>query len=444
MKKFWVSMVASSLLASSLFAVNIYQSNSLESDVIAQVNLNDDLQTIECEKEWCKVRYSNHMITLKGWTQKKVFDKKEKNQRHFELTFGGSRNDIAQKIIKTDDGFAVVGLTESFGKGMMDIYLLRFDKSGKKIGSQLFGGRMNETLSDVIKTKDGYRILGTTKSSGGAQESIYVINLDKSMKKRWEQEYFLDDDDRYGAGGMASINDSHILIAGSEDHVKFFDSDVNIYVIAVDSFGNKKWQHLYGGEDEDRAKGLIALDDGYLIAGETDSYGHGDFDVYFIRINKKGKVLWHQAYGFSDDEFLSKAIATRDGGFLFAGTTESAYRKAKDVYIAKVNAQGKEVFRRLIGTREDEEARDVIETEDGYIVVGYTDDLKKDKEILAIKLDKAGNTLWTKTYGGAEDEEGYAITEMDGNYLITGYTRSFSRVDKDIYVIKIDKDGNQL
>ena len=60
-----------------------------------------------------------------------------------------------------------------------------------------------------------------------------------------------------------------------------------------------------------------------------------------------------------------------------------------------------------------------------------------------VKIDSEGDKVWDKTYGGSDSDRAYAVVATsDGGYLLAGYTKSKGAGDYDMWVVKIDKDGN--
>ncbi|MEN3042677.1 MAG: hypothetical protein ABDH59_05180, partial [Fervidobacterium sp.] len=158
-----------------------------------------------------------------------------------------------------------------------------------------------------------------------------------------------------------------------------------------------------------------------------------------------------------------KAIAkTSDGGYIIVGNTQSSelpgFKGESDIIVVKLSKNLDVEWIKLIGGSGWEEASDVIETKNGYIVLGYTAspevDGQKGKggwDYLAAMLDKSGNTLWTKLYGGTGNDLAYKVIQTsDGNYLIAGTTNSVNGDTGgnigtwDAWIIKIDPKGNLL
>ena len=102
------------------------------------------------------------------------------------------------------------------------------------------------------------------------------------------------------------------------------------------------------------------------------------------------------------------------------------------------------VWQKTFGGSDDDRARSVQETIDGgYVVAGYTWSSSKWEDVYILKLDANGNKLWEKTFGGSYDDRAYCIQQTsDGGYIVAGYTSSFGVGNYDVYIIKMDANGN--
>ena len=104
----------------------------------------------------------------------------------------------------------------------------------------------------------------------------------------------------------------------------------------------KVWQKTYGGSDHDVAEAIISTEDGgFIVAGWTKSFGNGKSDVYLIRIDKDGNKVWQKTYGGSNHDVAEAIIPTEDGGFIVAGYTASFGNGGRDVYLIKIDKNGK-------------------------------------------------------------------------------------------------------
>jgi len=208
-----------------------------------------------------------------------------------------------------------------------------------------------------------------------------------------------------------------------------------------------------GGEKLDWGSSLIQTSDGgYAIAGATTSFGAGDWDVYVVKLDANGNLQWTRTIGGENEDRGHSFIQTSDGGYAVAGYTTSFGAGDKDIYVVKLDANGNLQWTKTIGGPESEESHSLIQTSDGgYAIAGYTKSFGAGGEdVYVVKLDANGNLQWTKTIGGG-DRDGCEslIQTSDGGYAIAGYTDSFGTGDyvgvcvvQDVYVVKLDANGN--
>jgi len=136
---------------------------------------------------------------------------------------------------------------------------------------------------------------------------------------------------------------------------------------------------------------------------------------------------------------------TKDKGYIVVGWTESFSKGGSDVYIIKLNENGDKVWEKTFGGKNNDWGLSIQQTNDsGYIVAGVTESFGfGGKDVYIIKLNKNGNKAWEKTYGGIDRDEALSIWQTcDGGYIIAGFTLSFGSGGYDVYVIKINEEGN--
>ncbi len=450
-----------SLVASALFAgastidtsfIKLYADKDSQSNVITTLSadkghlIKKRCLTNRKSQRWCRVDYVYGGLTLHGYVTEEeliALQSVPNTKPTFEETYGGRYDDAAMSVVKTDGGYLVAGYTESFGHGRSDGYVVKIDAFGNKIFSLAMGGDSEDVISKVIETDDAYMLAGYTRSFGNGVESIYMAKLDKSGEALWQKGYYSDKDDYYRANDIVQISPSNFLLAGFENHVKFFNSETNIYVNAINSDGVRNGIKRYGGSKEDEANSILNVADGYVIAGYTRTWGHGGKDAYVIKLDKEGNRIWHNAFGFSYDEVANQIIQTSDGGYILVGTTDSDIRNQREIYVVKISANGSREWQGHYGSREDEEGFGIVEVDDGYVIAGYTKKTESySSDAYLLKLSKRGNVVWQKRYGLDKDDGLRAIVKTEDGFLAVGYQTSMESYSKDLYVLKVDKNGN--
>ena len=201
-----------------------------------------------------------------------------------------------------------------------------------------------------------------------------------------------------------------------------------------------------GGEKLEGGSSLIQTSDGgYAITGFTFSFGAGGHDIYVVKLDANGKLQWTRTIGGPERDAGFSLIQTSDGGYAITGFTESFGAGGADVYVVKLDAKGNLQWTKTIGGPKDDWGRSLIQTSDGgYAITGFTKSFGAGSgDVYLVKLDANGNLQWTKTIGGPGDEAGPSLIQTsDGGYTIAGATNSFGAGEWDVYVVKLDKNGN--
>lgn len=206
------------------------------------------------------------------------------------------------------------------------------------------------------------------------------------------------------------------------------------------------WQNVYGGSNFDVAYSIQqTADGGYILAGETLSFGAGLTSVYILKLNGNGEEEWDRTYGGERWNYAYSIKQTTDGGYIVTGETDSFGKGRSDFYIIKLDNEGNKVWEKVYGGSEVDYAYSIQQTTDGgYIVAGSRESFGAGEyDFYVIKLDSNGNKIWEKTYGGNLSDIAHSVQQTtDGGYIIAGSTESFGVGSSDVYVIKTDSLGN--
>jgi hypothetical protein len=221
-----------------------------------------------------------------------------------------------------------------------------------------------------------------------------------------------------------------------------------LFVLLFASFvqAQQRWTRTYGGSDEDEGRCVQqTLDGGYIVAGQTASFGAGYDDFYLIKTNASGDTLWARTYGGSVRDWGWSVLQTPDTGYIILGQTSSFGAGDKDFYLVKTDASGSVVWDKTCGGTGLDEGRCVQQTLDGgYILAGYTTSFGAGSyDFYLVKANAVGDTVWTRTYGGTNEDVGYSVRPtLDSGYVMVGYTASFGAGNQDVYLVKTNAVGD--
>jgi hypothetical protein len=355
-------------------------------------------------------------------------------------TYGGANPDSGYSVQQTSDGgFIIAGETESFGNGSYDVYLIKADAAGTELWRKTFGGDDWDWVYSVQQTSDGgFIIAGGTYSAGAGDSDVYLIKTDDAGNEEWSSTFGEAD---YDSGySVQETVDGGFIIAGETYSSGAGEADV--YLIKTDDAGNEAWSNTFGGADYDWGYSVQQTDDGgFIIAGETYSSGAGEADVYLIKADAAGNEAWSNTFGGSEWDSGNSVQQSIDGGFIIAGETESFGSGAVDVYLIKADAEGNELWSKTFGGAEPDSGYSVQQTGDGgFIIAGETQSFGSGgADVYLIKADAEGMEAWSKTFGGVEPDSGNSVQQTsDGGYIISGATESSGAGEVDVYLVYFD------
>ncbi len=254
-----------------------------------------------------------------------------------------------------------------------------------------------------------------------------------------------------GGKGMEEANtiiktkDNNFIMLGRSS--SYGGGDMNANMIKVDAGGNILWNKNYGAEESEAAFGVIEHSKGGLfLAGYSDSYGAGPDlkNLWLVHTDPNGNKIWEKTYGNNSNiEEADSLVETEDHQVLVVGTSMQISNAQSNIVLHKIGLDGKELWRKEYGGAKSEHASKIIAVEGGYVIVGHTESFGKGKwDIWLLKVDKDGNKLWDKTFGGGDNEMGNSvIADKEGNLYIAGYTYTFAEGSLDAWLIKTDNKG---
>ena len=308
----------------------------------------------------------------------------------FSKQYGGAFNEDGRWMEQmSDSGFIMTGGTTTYSNGQTDIWLVRTDAYGNTMWTKSIGGAFFDFANMVKPLVDGFVICGVTNRNG---------------------------------------NDDAILLK-------------------TDLQGNTIWTTVIGDAGIQWFEGVMPTSDGgFACVGVNTSGTNGGYDIYLVKFDGGGNFLWQKNIGGQSYEIGNSIQQTADGGYILAGQTYSFGNFDGDYYLVKTDALGNVQWQKTYGRPHLQECHYAQITPDGgYILVGDADTLSNglgDTDIWMIKTDSVGNIMWDKVYGGSKKDGGKTVENTsDGGFIIAGITRSFGLINPNYYMVKTDYQG---
>ena len=400
----------------------------------------------------------------------------------WQKTFGGTSSDMhARSIQQTlDGGFITIGTTTSTNgditgnHGQYDIWVVKMNKTGSLEWQKTLGGSKSDQGACIQQTADsGYILTGSTQSSDGDVINNYggmdgwIVKLDNEGNIQWQKTFGSINDDQLFSiqqttdGGY--ITAGYTVLYGPVHYGKEF------WVLKIDNSGNMLWQKTFGGSGDDIGYSIQQLNDGeFIVAGGSQSNNgdvtgnHGYEDVWLIKLDSEGNLIWQKSLGGTNDDFANYVQQTKEGGYIVSGASRSSdgdvtnNKGDYDYWIVKLNNSGSIQWQKNYGGSYEDEASYIKQMNDGsYIVSGYSKSYDGDivnnhsndnhSDYWILKLNNKGNIEWQKTLGGSKDDNAWSIATTDDNgYVISGDIQSNdgdvtnNRGQSDYWIVKLN------
>ncbi len=392
-----------------------------------------------------KLNKQSIFIAILLITSLTFFASKLNAQIRYQKTFGGAILDWSNSVIQTpDSNFLLMCSTRNFGSGMEDLYIIKTDQHGDTLWTKTYGGSVgDEEGCNIQQTIDGGFIMsGITESFGAGSIDMFLVKIDSIGNVQWATTYGGPNIDF--CTGVQQCFDGGFIVSGYTTSFGTAGGATDIYLIKTDVWGDTVWTRTYGNNAvNDYAYNVKqTADSGFIVTGST--VVSGNTDMYLIKTDTAGNIQWSKTYGGAMDDVAYSVIQTPDG-YCIGGSTSSFGAGGMDAYVIKTDFNGDTLWSKTFGTSDSDAVFSIQQTGNaGLIMTGYVNrHLARYDDVLILKTDMAGQTDWYQVISAvssARDVGRSIIETLDGGYLVSGFTQSFNG-GTDVYLIKTDYLG---
>jgi hypothetical protein len=353
---------------------------------------------------------SEHHGAVDGWLVK--LDKQ--GSLIWEKCYGGTNSEVFTRIFQDTEGnFLLLGDSDSSDGDITndpypestDYWIVKIDSIGTILWDRILGGGILDQLWTGTLTDDGgivaYGWSGSTDGDVSIDYGAYdmwMVKLNSEGEKEWDFSIGTDWFD-YGqaiiqtsnggflCGGSSAIGEGGNLTCDP------FNYNAEAILVKLDKDRNIEWQQCYGGSDHDGITALLEIEDGYIFAGYggsadgdlTGSGWHGENDIWVVRIDSWGNIVWQKCFGGSADEWIDQLFQSANGDFIVTGVTtskdgdvtgnHSVSEYDNDIWMIKISSEGELLSQQCIGGGGDERMDfGVVKKSDyDFVIAGQTD-----------------------------------------------------------------------
>ncbi|MFH1011934.1 MAG: PQQ-binding-like beta-propeller repeat protein [bacterium] len=237
-----------------------------------------------------------------------------------------------QSIYPTVDGGSVIAAGDGFTY-LPDIQLIKLDAGGDTVWTHYYGGPYADIVREVQQTVDGgYIFAGSTQINMETGLDLYLVRTNENGDTVWTRT-FGGPEQEWGLA-MDQCSDGGFVIAGELEYVNG-PTDEDIIIAKTDSLGNHQWTRIYDGPPVYAESIEQTVDGGYIVCGISRVQQGSYADVYLLKLDTNGDSLWTRTYGGAYSDVGLAVRQTTDEGYVIAGYTQSFDYPDLDLYVIK-------------------------------------------------------------------------------------------------------------
>ena len=369
-------------------------------------------------------------------------------QIEWEKTFGGPGWDVGRSVlVLPDGGFIVVGYfyTES-AKG--DAWIIKLDVQGDLVWEKKFGGKSSDVVVSITRAfSGGFAIAGYTSSKGAGADDGWVVKLDNQGEIEWEKTFGSHGEERINA--IISTPDSGYVLTGYNKSVG--KRNGKAWILKLDQHGTLEWEKTYGGDSgggipTEVGNAILSMDGYYYVAAHTRNFGAGDEDMWVLKLDSEGNKIWDKTFGGVEEEKAFKIIVGQDGNIIVAGYNESKGSGNDDVWLLCIDGDGKLLWDETYGGHSNDQASTMYQDENGgFVIAGHSHSKGPvNSGLWVLKTNQERKIEWELTFDGFSSYDRIHTLQAtpDGGFVAVGEIWSKGEGKSDIYVVKIE--GNLM
>jgi hypothetical protein len=357
----------------------------------------------------------------------------------FPKLFGGTSDDFAMSVAEAKDGGYLVGGIDRTVHSDGDAWVVKTDGNGTFSWSKGYGSAYEDRVNSIMPTTDGGFLLAGY-INGGAGDA-WLAKIDSLGTMLWQKNYGVPGDDSFLK--VRPLSDGSVLVIGYtylSDFSKgnFFDGRV----VHLSPDGTLLWSTTVGDSGGDYTTNFIEIPgDGIYVSGFYGSNFSNNYDLWFMKLDLTGTILWTKTYGDGSEERTGGGmVTTSDGDFIFSGYRNAGYGQVG--ILTKVDK-----FGTLLWIKEyPSVAGNLLSLQrlpDNTIVAaGYSTQSGLGQQGVLMKVTESGALLWTKHFGGTGTEAIFELQITKDLKIITGgYSSTNSAGARDYWLMKLNFDG---
>ncbi|MEI6060829.1 MAG: hypothetical protein WCR72_08975 [Bacteroidota bacterium] len=306
--------------------------------------------------------------SLGGYDASLILASQANGDTIFNRKFGGSYADAFYSVKKSHEGgFIAAGFSNRASSNSPAMFVVITDANGNQLKSIKYGASDYSQCFSVLPTANadsGYLLAGYIQKSSSYDKNIFLVRIDNAGVVKWEKSIGATSTNPYD-----TVNESAYTVISAPDGGYFLTGSINgystccgkIFLMKVSSMGDSLWTKTF---NYGIGYSLTLTSDGGVAIGGT-LQETANQDIILIKTDTAGNLAWKKTFSGTGYEYGATMVETSDGGFAISGITDSKGAGYQDVYLLRTNSTGSVLWDHTYGGNSIDQGFGLVQLDDG-------------------------------------------------------------------------------
>ncbi len=351
------------------------------------------------------------------------------NHLDWTTTWGGAGYDNAKAVAVNGGNVYVAGTTRSYGAGLSDIFLLKYDRNGDLAWNKTWGGISYDGSWAATADNEGIYVAGFTYTVGNLNANAALLKYDSDGNLLWSRTWGGAED--AVARGVAVDGRGAVYVAG---YLRGTTTTTKSFLLKYDQTGKLTWNETFGGEGVNAF--AVGVSDGVYVDGTNETTVNNLYrsTMFLTKFDKAGSILWSRQWGSNPINYCW-SISVNGDNIYQAGTTSDGSSNS-DAVLLSYDTSGTLKFNVTWGKTEEEYAWGIIGSNNYIYLTGHIyNGTRSSYDALVLKFATDGTPIWNVTWGDRSVDVAHSVG-VDGNDIyVTGITTNQEQ-NSDVFLLK--------
>jgi hypothetical protein len=347
------------------------------------------------------------------------------NRLDWSTTWGGIDFENAKAVVISGGGIYVAGTTRSYGAGLSDIFLLKYDRDGELVWSRTWGGPSYDGDWATAADNEGIYVAGFTYAGSSTKANVALLKYDSDGNLVWARTWGGVED---AVGRGITINEmGSIYIAG---YIRETTTTTKSFLLKYDQGGKLIWNKTFGGKGVNAF--AVGVNDGIYVDGTNETIENNQWrsEIFLTKFDQAGSILWTRQWGSNPINYCY-AISVYGDNVYQAGTTSDGSGNF-DAILLNYDTSGTLRYNVTWGKNEEEYAWGIVGGSHYIYITGHiVEGMSSSYDSLVVKFAAEGVPIWNATWGDKNVDVAHSVAVEGNDVYVTGI---MSSTDKDSQV----------